>query len=566
MPRFLSFLFPVIVVSLIIAACGGGDDGAPPAGGGPTGTATARPTSPPSPTATAVAVSTGEIKVAVGTLPTFLNPGVGTGNVTATIDMMYTHFIGTNPDGPLEAASGYFTSWQANPDSTVWTFKARDNLVYHNGEKAKASDAVYALGLALDPQAKYAQAGETRAVVDKLEAPDATTFIARLKKPDIFWELNFASRNKVASSGPNAPLPKDHIDKVGLDTYNKAPVGSGPFKFKEYIVGERFVTEAVPYAHFYFGVPKFKTMTLLGIPEEATRVSLLKTKGVDLSPVSAETVKEVQGAGVNIVERKDNFIGIVFAAFYPDNIAGYGKNPLVDERVRKALFWHAIDRQALVDNFLKGYGRPSMDYPITSWETGGAYVRQPIPAFDLNRSKQLLTEAGYANGFEMDMYNWTVTAVASGPQIMEALAVWWERIGLKVNRLPITGATFTQRLVAVYNKDGFSKPTVAGCICAGNRQINSPFGILQHNADSVYSVDRDPEGLRLGQAYLGAKTKEEYVATGKAYQDYAHRTARHFPMLFDAHDLWARGERVSAQWRPGRDSQSYRLDYAASLR
>lgn len=90
--------------------------------------------------------------------------------------------------------------------------------------------------------------------------------------------------------------------------------------------------------------------------------------------------------------------------------------------------------------------------------------------------------------------------------------------------------------------------------------------MLQANPDSIFSVSRDPEQLRLANAFAGAKSVAEYTQTGQAYQQYATEHAGTYIMLMEANEVWARSDKVSAQWKLGRDTNARRLGYAAAPR
>lgn len=565
-------LLSCLPVMLVVGACGGGNEGTPvPPTRGATATSrpaattpatsapTARPTVAP-PTPTTVPVSSGELRSTSASLGTGLNPGLPTPGDKPFIDLMFSPLIGTDPEGGLDPQAGFVISWTANADSSVWTFKVRDNLLFHDGIKGTAKDVAFALEVGLNPNSGFSQGGQLRASVAKLETPDNATLIVSLKAPDIFWNRNYFSPNIPVHSFPKYAYPKHHIDAVGHTEANKKMVGSGPYKFKSEIAGDRVITEAVD-RHFYFGVPRTKTVTMMAIPDETARIALLKTGAADIAPILAANVAQVTQAGLTVKANAGSSFFTIWNGQYPDNIPGYGPNPLASVKVRKALFWHAIDRKTIVDKFLNGRGRPSMDYPIGSWDLA-KYTPLPVPPYDPPKSRALLAEAGYPKGFELDTY-----LISDGVQlnldIMEAIAVYWENIGVKVNRLPIDRGGFTRALIAAL-KPGFSKPTLGGNGGGGNREISPAFALLQHDPDTIYSVSRDPEGLRLAKEYSTAKSIEEYIKKGDAYRQYAYENAATFGLVFETDALWAHTNRVPPSWQLFKGSGGFRLSYAAA--
>lgn len=586
MRTFLKRLFGIpaalLALSILAAACGASPTVTPaaptatrppattPPGVTPTTppSATARPaaTATPQPTATPAPVSSGEVTIALPSLGDFdLIPGAGAGGSTPLWEALYTFFIDTKADGQLDSASGLVSSWTANADSSAWSFKLRDSVIFSNGERVVAQDVSYTLSLASDPNAKFSRANEIIRSLAKVETPDAATVNVTLNAKDIFWHMNFLSRvTPLPSTTPKLVVSKKHVSAIGLVASNRNPLGSGPYKLRSIAVGDRVVMEAVE-RHFFFGVPRTKTLTFLVVPEEGTRMALLGNKTVDATPLSLGNTGRAKQAGLALTAREGSLVGAMWISQYPDAFPSGAKNPFANEAVRKALFWHAIDRKALVDSFLAGQGRPSVDYPVFSWDVGN-HTPWPVPAYDVAKAKTLLAQAGFTTGIEVDFYALQVTNPTGGEQIMEAIAVYWEAVGVKINRLPYTGNLFTQRLTAVYDKGGFAKPTIQGLQFIGNRPLSPATALLQHDPKAIFSVNRDAEGARLATAWTLASSIDDYKRLGQAYRQYAYEHALTWLMLFEANEVWARTDRVPEKWALGKDPPLIRAEYAAALR
>ena len=479
-------------------------------------------------------------------------------------DALYSPLWGTTAEGPFDPKSGLTESYTVNADSTVWTLKVRGDVLFHNGDKASSADFLFAIESATDPKLDppWNNSQAVARTITSLTTPDPATMVAALTGPNIFWSY-FFSRNRANQNMGNVVLASKYITSTGDDQAGRSPVGSGPYKFKSITIGDRLTYEAVDYKHFYFGAPRIKTLTALAVPEPATRVALLKTKAVDLTPISSAAVTDVTQSGFTIIKRPNAQWGLLYAANYPDSIPGYGPNPLMNKTVRQAIYWYAIDRKTIVDSFLKGNGTPSMDYPIAKADPL-AYIPQPVPTYDPAKARAMLAEAGYGRGFELDLYIGPAGVLPEAPDIMEAIAVYWESVGVKVNRKRYLGVVFTQDLTNSY-KTTWPKPTVQGLILSGGYAENSVSAIaLQSNSAGLYHVNRDPETQRLALLVGGAKTLDEYKATAQAYQKYVHQEANHFPILFEADDVYATSEKVSKQWKLGRDAQNIRIEYAAA--
>src|SRR5207247_1331879 len=91
-------------------------------------------------------------------------------------------------------------------------------------------------------------------------------------------------------------LPKQYVEAKGDDGFARAPVGSGPYRFVEQVSGSHVRLEAVP-SHWRLGTPKYKTVVFKAVPEETTRIAMLRRGEADVVEISRERMKEVAGAG-----------------------------------------------------------------------------------------------------------------------------------------------------------------------------------------------------------------------------------------------------------------------------
>ena len=230
-----------VILSLVLAACGGGDDDAAPTAA-PTAAVATAPAPTVAPTATSVPVPTGQLRVGISDLLDFaMLPGIS--QRRHHLDAMFDNFVGTDSAGKLQGASGFASSWEMTPDGKQWTFKIRPGIVFHDGTGASSQDFKYSLEFYLLPTPMNNPPG-LKDTLETVDAPDPTTAIVRLKKTDIFFPISYMSRS--ANLGGNGyVVPKAYTEAGGLETANRNPIGSGPYKFKEAKVGDRVTMEAL---------------------------------------------------------------------------------------------------------------------------------------------------------------------------------------------------------------------------------------------------------------------------------------------------------------------------------
>ncbi len=302
-------------------------------------------------------------------------------------------------------------SWE-NVDDVTWIFHLQEGVEFTNGEKFNAAVLAYNFKRFADPATGTMQGG--------------TQFTRYFKSCEVVDEYTV----RWTTTSPVAPLlefiprpflmmsPKA-ISELGKQTANQA-VGSGPFKVVEYAPGERLVLEANE--KYWMGAPKIAKVTIRTIPETATRLVELKTGRVDIiDQVPAENIPELeQAGGIKMVR-----VPSELTAYIQLNCA---REPFNSVKVRQALNY-AINRDAIVKGVMLGAGVPQVGYLSPAHE---GYDPNLKPyAYDPDKARQLLADAGYPKGFKFTL---------SGPsgryykdkEILQAVASQLEAIGLTV--------------------------------------------------------------------------------------------------------------------------------------
>ncbi|MBI4334850.1 MAG: ABC transporter substrate-binding protein [Chloroflexi bacterium] len=278
-----------------------------------------------------------------------------------------------------------------------------------------------------------------------------------LPQPDWAWPLNVATLSPFL-------LPivsKKYVETVGEKEAGNMPIGTGPFKLVKHEFGKSLEFEAVP--NHWRVTPDYKTLVIKLIGEPATAIAMLRTGEADIAGIPSSFVPEARAAGLDIrLIRNIGAIGVALGGQYLSSRDTYDPNvPWVLARdperalkVRKALNL-AVNRQEIIDKVLNGIGEQwpaiSSINNDASWDPSW----KPYP-YDPVEAKRLLAEAGYPNGIETTMILFPSTGHAT-KEIGEAVASYWEKIGISVKRLTMDQATHRTRQIGRRNA-GFAFP------------------------------------------------------------------------------------------------------------
>ena len=314
-------------------------------------------------------------------------------------------------DTEMKLVPGLATEW-STVDELTWEFKLRKGVKFHNGEDFNAAAVKYSIDRVLNP-ANNAPTLSYIKTVDRVEVVDDYTVRVITKTSDPLIPTRF-------SRYPTEIVPPKYVDEVGKDVFAQKPVGTGPYKFVEWVKDDRVVLEANK--DYWNGAPEVTKVTWRSIPESSTRNGALLAGEVDIAtPIAPQDISSVSASDkvrISKVERGGN---IVYVGLKTE------EKPFNDVRVRQALNY-AIDKDSIVKNVLTetAVRTSSMIGPKDF-----GYDGEPAGyAYDPEKAKKLLAEAGYANGFEttLDCVNWYIKCTDVGQAISAQLA----QVGIKV--------------------------------------------------------------------------------------------------------------------------------------
>ena len=341
-------------------------------------------------------------------------------------ESLYLHWP---PDG--EPRPFLLESGKMADDAMSWTFKLRSGIRFSNGDPMTAEDVKFSLDRYRSEASKTPQAGQLRQAVKDIVIVDPLTVRLDLKEPWITFPYFLGG-----TQNEGIVIPKKYVEKVGWEEFNRKPIGSGPYKMVEHRPGEFVTYEAVE--NHWRATPSFARARFVAVPEEQSRIAMLKSGQADLVPITSENKAQIEQAGFSI-------IGIPYSSFMQINLYGtFGQYPSVPTsklEVRKAPAL-AVNRKEIVDQLTAGTGQVASITPAApGFSLGAPKDLTPYP-YDPAEAKRLLAQAGSPNGFEMTIFGFGQPACPNALQIDQAVASHWERIGVKTKVVPIEYAVF----------------------------------------------------------------------------------------------------------------------------
>ena len=356
------FLWCLVLCLSCLAGCGEG-----PSSGGGGGEA-----APPGEPAFGDLLIEGSIGDASNLIPLLSTDSTSHGISTLVFNGLVKYDRDLNMTGDLAE------SWDVSKDGLEITFHLRKNVRWHDGEPFTSADVLYTYRVTVDPSTPTAYSGDFMAV-KKAEAPDPYTFRASYDKP-------FAPA--LASWG-TAILPRHLLEgrDITKSPLARHPVGTGPFRFREWVTGEKIVLDCNP--DYFEGRPYLDGYILRVIPDLSTMFLELRAEGIDwmnLTPLQYR--RQTDNALFRKKYRKYRYPAFAYTYL------GYNlKSPLFrDRRVRQAIS-HAVNKEEIIEGVLLGLGQEATGpFKPGSWAYNPRVKRYP---FDPARSKALLAEAGW---------------------------------------------------------------------------------------------------------------------------------------------------------------------------
>ena len=357
----------------------------------------------------------------VSLAPAWFDPAETTGIITPFKFLYAIHDALVKPMPGNALAPSLAESWTVSPDGRSYEFVLRRGVTFHNGDPVTAEDAKFSM-----ERYRGAGAGPFKARVAGVDVLDPHRIRFRFKEP---WP-DFLTFYGSPATGAGWVVPKKYVEKVGDDGFKKAPIGAGPYKFVSFTAGVELVLEA--HEGYWRKTPSVKRLVFKAVPEETTRLAMLKRGEVDIAySIRGALAEELRRTpGLTLVA---NYPPATFWLVFPDQWTTPG-SPWADKRVRLAAN-HAIDRQAINQAETLGYSKITGSMIPSTFEF---FWAPPAHAFDPARARRLLTAAGYPNGFDAGEY----FCDASYANLAEAVVNYLNAVGIRSRLRPLERAAF----------------------------------------------------------------------------------------------------------------------------
>jgi peptide/nickel transport system substrate-binding protein len=325
---------------------------------------------------------------------------------------MYDTLIWVDEEGIFQPALA--EDWEVSEDGSEYTFHLRQGVTFHNGEPFNADAVVFSWERAKDAGFEYSNLWQLATTVEKID--DYTVKIAT-DGPDALFLTTVADNWAI--------IPPQYFQEVGQEGFDEHPMGTGPFMFVEWVKGDRIVMKANP-DYWQEGVPKIENLIFRPIPESATRVAAIQTGEVDIvTRLSSEEAKSLLGVP-NVTVIKYPVERVYYIAF--NNMTTGVGQPTEDALVRQAMNY-AVDVDAIIDSLFDGFAKPAIGF-VSTGELG--YDNAEPFGYDPDKARDLLAQAGYPDGFEMDMAC-PAGAYTHFEEVCEAVAGYLGDVGIKIN-------------------------------------------------------------------------------------------------------------------------------------
>lgn len=339
-----------------------------------------------------------------------------------------------------EFKEGNASEWEISSDGLTYSFTLNPDVTFHNGRVVTAEDFKYSMERVMNPKNASPNAGNLQAIKGSKEfmSGDATEVTGIKVMDDTHIEISLDKPDNtflsVLSLPFTAAVPKEVVEEKG-DKFGEEPVGAGPFKFSSWVRGSEIVLEKN--ADYFAGAPYLDKVVYKVMEDQTARDNSFASRQLDmmvLGDAQYARYKNDPTYGELIVEVPE-----LFTRNLKFNLEKDG--PWQDVRVRQAINY-AIDRDTIIQTVIQGKAYPAVGVLPSSIQ--GYNDKVTTYSYDPEKAKSLLEEAGYEDGFTLNIL--TTSHPAFGLPAVEALSGYLEEVGITVKTEQVDFAAMTDRL------------------------------------------------------------------------------------------------------------------------
>jgi peptide/nickel transport system substrate-binding protein len=465
----------VLIISLVLAACQGSAEETTTTSDTPVESTTTTAAGGEETTTTAAPADDGVLRIATGDEFECFDPSLCSSALPQTT--LNHHVFSTlvqHIGDPMVLVPNLATSWEYSDPTTV-TFELDPNATFHNGDPVTADDVVYSFE-------EYAKEDSVRvsyvAAITSVTAdgPNTVTFTTDGPRTDLMGNLARAFI-----------MPQDARDAVGPDAFGQAPIGSGPYMFESQD-GSGVVLTANP--DWFQGAVQPERIELVTTTDPATRAALLQSGEVDvIDGVALEAIDSLEAGGdVEVISLPGaRTIMYTFNTTQP---------PFDDVRVRLALNY-AVDQQSMIDNVLQGRGTQIHGPWGPAWL--GFDPDLETYDYDPDRARELLADAGYADGFN------TTFQITDGNRMKDAelaqvIQAQLADVGVNVELQPMPSSN---------TNDNWKAGEFEGLTSVTWSLPGDPGGMVTYSFSNEFALAPDPELTELVDATQSLVDEDE---------------------------------------------------------
>ncbi len=469
------------------------------------------------------AASAAKVVVAASGEPTTLDPHKTFNGYSFLItNQVYETLVTKNSEGFQPKLA---TKWEM-VDDTTWRFWLRKGVKFTNGDDFNAESVQYSVMRLIDP-ATAATGAFVLSTVKEVKVVDDYTV-------DIVTKAPFAPLLAHLTHPVTAIVNKNAVEKYGEDI-GRNPVGTGPFVFTGWNTGNELTLTANP--NYWGGKPAVDTLVVRVIPEVSTQLVELQSGTVDMMfHVPPDKIASLQ---------RNKKIELFKELGWGSNYVGFNtqEGPTADVRVRQAIA-HAIDRDSIVEQLRRGMAvKATAPIPESVW---GANTKLAPYEYNVELAKKLLAEAGYADGFSIDLLVYQNEELE---QLAQAIQYLLDKVNITVN-------------VQVMDYGAYVGKTTE----ADHGMFLSGWGTVTLDADyTLYALFHSSEIPENNTSFFSSARVDELLAEARRVADHKARQAAYdeaqeiinaelplltvyYPLFSYAKNERIQGERLFYSW------------------